>query len=101
VFRGGAVTGYLGGHQSVKWRGRWIRATLTLMAFSVFAQTLFAQTSPIRSISQTKGGIHFDSVVIRHRRRGPLDRLRVASRCGNPGKTSSVTYVTERGASEP
>jgi hypothetical protein len=47
VFRGGAVTGNLGGYQNVKWRGRWIRVTLTLIAVSVFAQTLFAQTSAI------------------------------------------------------
>ena len=56
MLRGGAVTGNLGGYQNAKRRSRWIRATLTLMAVSVFAQTLFAQTSPIRGIPKTQSG---------------------------------------------
>jgi hypothetical protein len=48
VFRGDVVTGILNESHSVKLRGRWIPASLTLIA--AFAAPAFAQAPPIRSI---------------------------------------------------
>jgi len=50
------VTGYLNGQQSVRFRGKWIQAGLTLIAVSVFAQALFAQSSPTRSVPKSQAG---------------------------------------------
>jgi hypothetical protein len=44
----------LNAQQSVKLRGRCIRASLTLIAVSVFAQPLFAQTAAIRGTPKTQ-----------------------------------------------
>ena len=54
MFRGDVVAGDLNGHQSVKFRNRWILASLIPMAAFVLAQTLFAQASPIRSAPKTQ-----------------------------------------------
>jgi hypothetical protein len=50
------VTSNLSKYLSVRLRGRRIRASLTLIAFSLFAQTIFAQSSPVRSNAKTQAG---------------------------------------------
>lgn len=56
MFCGDDVTGNLDEHQSVKLRGRWIRASLTLIFVVVFALAAFAQTPPIRSVPKPQTG---------------------------------------------
>lgn len=54
--RGGIVTGNLNGQQRASLRSWWIRASLTLVAVTVFAQAHFGQTSPSRNVPKTQAG---------------------------------------------
>ena len=56
MFRGDVVTGNLDEHYSVKWIGKWIRASLTLMAAVVVTASAFAQTPPNQSVPRAPGG---------------------------------------------